>query len=119
VSQNHDCPVFDQLLGSRLLVGNLELRFPLFGAFGAKSFYGPLPIELLAFADAGVAWNDGQRVRLERGPGTAGERHLVTSVGTGFRFNVFGYAVIEVDYVRPLDRPNKNWIWQFNLSPGF
>jgi Tol biopolymer transport system component len=119
VSQNNDCPVFDQLLGSRVLVGNIELRFPLFGAFGARSFYGPLPIELLAFADAGVAWNDGQSVRLERGPSTAGERHLVTSVGTGIRFNVFGYAVIEVDYVRPLDRPNKNWIWQFNLSPGF
>jgi hypothetical protein len=40
-------------------------------------------------------------------------------VGGGLRFNVFGYAVIEVDYVKPLDRPNKGWIWQFNLSPGF
>jgi hypothetical protein len=113
------CPVFDQLLGSRLLVGNLELRFPLFGAFGARSFYGPLPIELLAFADAGVAWNRGQSVRLERGLSSADERRIVTSVGGGFRFNVFGYAVIEVDYVKPLDRPKKNWIWQFNLSPGF
>jgi hypothetical protein len=114
-----DCPVFDQLLGSRLLVGNLELRFPLFGAFGARSFYGPLPIELLAFADAGVAWNSGQSVRFERGVSTGDERRIVTSVGGGLRFNVFGYAVIEVDYVKPLDRPNKGWIWQFNLSPGF
>ena len=28
------CPVFDQLLGSRMVVGNLELRFPLFGVLG-------------------------------------------------------------------------------------
>jgi Tol biopolymer transport system component len=119
VSEAGDCPVFDQLLGSRVLVGNLELRFPLFGAFGARSFYGPLPIELLAFADAGIAWNQGQTIRLERGLSTPTERRMVTSVGGGFRFNVFGYAVIEVDYVRPLDRPQKNWIWQFNLSPGF
>jgi Tol biopolymer transport system component len=118
-SLSGDCPVFDQLLGSRVLVGNLELRFPLFGALGARNFYGPLPIELLAFADAGVAWNQGQSVRFERGPGTANERQLVTSVGAGFRFNVFGYAVIEVDFVKPLDRPRKGWIWQFNLHPGY
>ncbi|HVR70118.1 MAG TPA: BamA/TamA family outer membrane protein [Vicinamibacteria bacterium] len=119
VSAVGDCPVFDQLIGSRLLIGNFELRFPLFGAFGARSFYGPLPIELLAFADAGVAWSRGQSVRFERGSSSPTERRFVTSVGTGFRFNVFGYAVIEVDYVKPLDRPNKGWIWQFNLSPGF
>jgi hypothetical protein len=114
-----DCPVFDQLLGSRVLVGNLELRVPLFGIFGARNFYGPLPIELLAFADAGVAWNKGQTVRFERGQSTATERRFVTSVGTGFRFNVFGYAILEVDLVKPLERPRKGWIWQFNLHPGF
>ena len=119
VSAVGDCPVFDQLIGSRLLIGNFELRFPLFGIFGARNFYGPLPIELLAFADAGVAWNRGQSVRFERGLSSGSERRFVTSVGTGFRFNVFGYAVIEVDYVKPLDRPNKGWIWQFNLSPGW
>jgi hypothetical protein len=119
VSVSGDCPVFDQLLGSRVLIGNFELRFPLFGALGARNFYGPLPIELLAFADAGVAWNSGQTVRFERGQSTATDRRFVTSVGGGLRFNVFGYAIIEVDFVRPLDRPRKNWVWQFNLHPGF
>jgi Tol biopolymer transport system component len=119
VSSTGDCPVFDQIIGSRVLVGNLELRFPLFGAFGARSFYGPLPIELFAFADAGVAWNEGQSIRLQRGQSTNDVRHMVTSVGGGFRFNVFGYAVLQVDYVKPLDRPQKGWFWQFNLIPGF
>jgi hypothetical protein len=30
-----------------------------------------------------------------------------------------GYAVVEIDYVRPLDRPQKGWFWQFSLRPGF
>jgi hypothetical protein len=33
--------------------------------------------------------------------------------------NALGFAVIELDYVRPLDRPRRGWIWQFNLTQGF
>jgi hypothetical protein len=32
--------------------------------------------------------------------------------------NLFGYAVIEVDFVKPLDR-NTGWGWAFNFAPGF
>src|SRR5262249_25583592 len=54
------CPTFDRLLGSRLLVGSVELRFPLFGAIaGGRRWYGPVPIELALFADGGVAWQKG------------------------------------------------------------
>jgi hypothetical protein len=35
------------------------------------------------------------------------------------RLNLLGYAIIEVDLVHPYDRPQKNWIWQFSLVPGF
>jgi hypothetical protein len=35
------------------------------------------------------------------------------------RLNLFGYAVVEIDRVRPLDRPRKGWHWQFNIGPGF
>ena len=41
------------------------------------------------------------------------------SAGAGFRFNLFGFAVAEVNLVRPFDRPAKNWIWEFNFQPGF
>jgi hypothetical protein len=27
--------------------------------------------------------------------------------------------VVEVDYVKPVDRPQKGWTWVFNFSPGF
>ena len=52
------CPLFEDLLGSRLLVGNLELRFPLLRPFtgASRNMYGPLPVEVAFFADAGLAF---------------------------------------------------------------
>jgi Tol biopolymer transport system component len=108
------CPAFDRLFGSRLALANVELRFPLWGAFGGSNFYGPLPIEMAVFADAGVAW--GQSGSTLFG---GGEKEPVSSVGAAIRVNLFGFAVGEVDYVKPLQRPEKGWMWQFNLRPGF
>jgi Tol biopolymer transport system component len=51
------CAVFDRLLGSRMLVANTELRFPLLRPFGMRqNMYGPVPIEVAVFGDGGVAW---------------------------------------------------------------
>jgi Tol biopolymer transport system component len=110
------CPVFDQLFGSKLAVGNAEVRFPLLGIFGAKNFYGPLPIEGALFADTGVAWTSTADAKFLGGGGTRG---FVSSVGAAIRVNVLGLLIAEIDYVRPLDRPLKGWSWQFNLTPGF
>jgi hypothetical protein len=30
-----------------------------------------------------------------------------------------GFAVGQLDYSRPLDRPGRGWIWQFSLRPGY
>ena len=106
--------MYDQLLGSRLAVANVELRFPPFGAFGGRRFYGPLPLELLLFADAGVAWTAGDKAQF-----LGGQRKPVRSWGAGARVNLFGFAVIEVDYVRPLDRPLKSSLWQVNFVGGY
>jgi Tol biopolymer transport system component len=110
-----NCPVYSQLIGTRLLVGNLELRFPLFGLLGLGSgYYGAFPIETALFADAGVAWHQGQTPVL-----FGGSRKLVTSAGVAMRVNLFGFAVAEVDYVRPFQRPRRGWLWQFGLTEGF
>jgi Tol biopolymer transport system component len=108
------CPVFDQLLGSKMVVGNAELRFPPFGAISRsrRNLYGPVPLELVAFADTGVAWTEDIKPKF-----LDGTRDFVTSVGAGARVNLFGYVIAEVDYVRPLDR--QGWHWVFNFSPGF
>ena len=109
------CPAFDRLLGSRMLVGNLEFRFPLLRPFGATSrMYGPVPIEVALFADGGVAWNSGQKPAL-----FGGSRDGVSSAGVALRANLFGYAIGQLDFARPFQRPGSGWVVQFNLSPGF
>jgi Tol biopolymer transport system component len=109
-----ECPVFDQLIGSRIAVANAELRFPLWGVFSRSSYYGPLPLEVALFGDAGVAWTSREEPQF-----LGGDRDWVRSVGAGLRFNLFGYLIGEIDYVKPIDRPEKGWHWQFNFIPGF
>ena len=110
-----DSALYDHLTGTRLLVGNLELRFPLLGVLGlGHGYYGLFPVEAAIFGDGGVAWHQGQSPTL-----FGGSRGLVTSAGGALRVNVFGFAVFEVDYVRPFQRPGKGWLWQFGLTEGF
>jgi Tol biopolymer transport system component len=109
-----DCPAFDTLIGSRIAVGNAELRFPLFGAFNGEYRYGPLPIEAFLFADTGVAWSSTLDPEF-----AGGDRRFVSSVGAGARVNLFGYMVGEIALARPLDRPARGWVFSFNLMPGY
>jgi outer membrane protein assembly factor BamA len=109
------CPVFDRLLGSRVAIVNAEMRVPLWALFGGSNFYGPLPVEMALFADSGVAWGQANSLQFAHGS----NKDPVSSVGAAMRANLFGFAVAELDYVRPLDRPDRGWLWQFNLMPGF
>jgi len=56
-------------------VANAEFRFPLWGAFRRDSFYGPLPIEVGVFGDAGVAWSQVNSLSFN------GDHKPVSSVG--------------------------------------
>lgn len=105
----------DRLFGSRLLLVNFELRFPLLGLLGiGKGYYGVFPLEAYAFYDAGVAW-DGSNQPWFLG----GERKPLSSVGVGVRANLFGFLIAGVHYVHPFQRTDRNWYWQFTLSPAF
>jgi outer membrane protein assembly factor BamA len=107
------CSVRAELAGSRLLVAKLETRFPLLGVPSRRLHYGPLPVEGVLFADAGVAWTGGTRPAL-----AGGDRSLVKSAGAGVRLGVFG-LVLEFDAVRPFDRPDGGWSFVFDVRPGF
>jgi hypothetical protein len=110
-----NCPAFDRLMGSRMLVANLELRFPLLRPFGvSRAMYGPLPVEVALFADSGVAWNRGEKPDF-----LGGTRDAVSSAGVAFRVNVLGFAVAQFDLTRPFQRPREGWVFQFHLTPGF
>jgi Tol biopolymer transport system component len=107
--------VFDRLLGSKMAVMNWELRFPLLGLFRlGHGYYGYLPLETGFFYDSGVTWSNGSKPQL-----IGGDRKAVRSYGLLSRFNLFGAAILELDYVNPVDRPNQGWYWQFNLTSGF
>ena len=107
------CPELDDMLGSRLAVANLELRLPVLRPFGlSRSMYGPMPVEVAAFVDGGVAWRRSQEGR--RGPGAP-----AWSTGVTIRTNLIGFGVGQLDIARPLSRPDDGWVVQFNLSPAF
>ena len=108
------CPAFDRLIGSRVAIANAELRFPLWSLFRRDEFYGPLPVEMAVFADGGVAWGANGRTFVTRSDSTP-----VASAGIAARANLLGFAVAEVDFVRPLNRPGRGWLWQFSLIQGF
>jgi Tol biopolymer transport system component len=113
IQADGSCPAFDRLIGSKIAIANAELRVPVWSLFGGDNFYGPLPVELALFGDAGLAWDRSST------PGfSSGDREPVTSIGAAIRANAFGFAVVEIDYVKPLNR-DRGWIWQFSLRPGF
>jgi len=110
------CRVFDRLAGSKMIVFNTELRFPVFNVLGlGKGYYGILPVELAAFFDGGLAWTSQDRAWFLEG----GDRKPVFSAGLTLRMNVFGYAILGVSATHPFNRPNKDWVFQFMFTPGF
>jgi outer membrane protein assembly factor BamA len=135
------CPAFDRLFGSKVAVANAELRIPLFGTEGFGLINFPfLPTEVSPFFDAGVAYTNFQNpdfriatadndipskcvnaasssVLQAYYPCTS--RIPVFSTGMSFRFNLLGYAIMEAYVAHPFQRPTKNWVWGFQLAPGW
>ena len=102
-----------ELLGSRLLVGNLELRVPLWGMLTRQLDYGSLPIDTFVFADSGMVWS---RRQID-GIG-AGRRTIISSIGVGARMNAGGLP-FEIAAVRALDGPAPGWGLDFGFRVGF
>ena len=108
------CPVADDLVGSRMLVANAEVRAPLVGLFRGDLQYGPVPIEVAAFTDAGITWTQTTRPAF-----VGGTRDVLRSVGGAVRVNVFGLLIVEIAASRPLDRNDNGWRWQVGIREGF
>lgn len=107
----NECDVVDRLSGSRSLVANVELRFPVLGLRSRSHTYGRIPLEGVVFADAGMAAGGGaaswpRRTRLAR------------SVGASVRIAPFGF-VTELGAVRTFDHPSRRWSFLFDFRPGF
>ena len=103
----------DELLGNRMLVGNLELRFPIWGLLTRQIEYGTFPIDAFVFADGGIIsragigdWHLGSR------------RTAISSIGGGIRVNALGLP-IEAGMIRALDGPRPRWHFDLGFRVGF
>ena len=113
------CP-YQELLGNRMLVGNVELRLPLIGGIGVIHAPSVPPISVGAFYDTGKAWTGAGDASCSADDGACefSDRRWVASAGLFTRVNLFGFLIAQIDFVAPLDRA-ENTMWQFSLSPGF
>lgn len=113
------CQQLNRLIGSRMAISNLELRFPVLGPeefalFGTRI----IPTTLTTFFDGGVAWtkNESPELRWER---ESSERIPVFSAGASIRVNILGYLITELYYAVPFQRPEKKGYFGFHISPGW
>jgi hypothetical protein len=105
-----ECSLLGELTGARLAVMNLELRAPLLGLLTGDLYYGKVPIEALAFVDAGLMWT--------RNAGADLERDQFRSIGAGARANLGGF-LFEMTAARPFDRGSGGWTASLLLRPGW
>jgi hypothetical protein len=113
-AESGECNVFRGLLGSRLLVANVEVRAPIPGVFRGQLEYGRVPLDVAAFFDAGVSWTSREMPAV-----LGGQRPIVRSAGAAIRANLFGLLILELSASRPLDRPHRSLQWQIGIRQGF
>jgi outer membrane protein assembly factor BamA len=113
VDDQGECGALEELLGSRLLVGNVEVRAPLLGIRSRELRYGPVPVEGFLFADSGLVWARSAAFTV-----AAGERRLVGSFGMGARINAFGIP-LDIAAVRAMSAPARGWSFEVSFRPGF
>jgi len=121
-SSQTGCSDLDQLIGSKIAVGNVELRFPLTRSLVLGFLpVGFPPIEGALFYDIGMAWNDASVIKWHRGVSEDPllVRTPLRSWGGSIRANVFGLLIMRLDYTKPLNRALKHAYWTVSLGPTF
>ena len=104
----------DELLGSRVLVSNLEIRFPIWGMLSRQLDYGRIPADAFLFADGGLVWSGSRSV----GSVLGSQANGITSIGGGVRLNAGGLP-FEIAAIRALDGPHPEWHYDFGFRVGF
>ncbi len=114
-----------RLIGTRAVVFNEELRFPIIRRFDLGALpIGLPPVDGALFYDAGLAWNAGQAIHFARpanyDPNQDIDRYFLRSYGGALRVNLFNIAVLNWSVARPLDRPGfTKFYWTFSLGVGY
>jgi Tol biopolymer transport system component len=120
-SQEDFSRFLDNLIGTRMLLGGLELKVPFTGperlALISSGFFFT---ELGWFLDAGIAWREGQSLGFNLTSNTQNERYAVFSTGPSLRINLFGALVLEPYYAIPFTVDTRlRGVWGLNFWPGW
>lgn len=121
----NDAPeLIEQMAGSKILIGNVELRLPFTGpkklALIPSNF---LLTDLNLFFDAGLGWfiNEDLKKQNEGDPFAPVQHKPILSTGVSLRLNLFGALILEPYYALPLSVPKdkRGWTFGLNIVPGW
>jgi outer membrane protein assembly factor BamA len=108
--------------GSRIAIANAELRFPFIQQLG---LVGPVPLGVFnlrgaVFADAGLAWDQGEAVRVSHAVGDRRRlRDLMFGFGTGVRTALY-FFIVKLDVAWRTDLVDiSEPRWHFSIGPEF
>jgi Tol biopolymer transport system component len=120
VNTTTGCAALDRLVGTQVGVGTVELRFPIINpSYGLPAAFPP--IEGALFYDIGLAWDEQSTLKWSRDPGDdpVRVRTPLQTLGVSIRTNLFGFAVLRLDYSIPQERRAIKGLWTFSLGPTF
>lgn len=105
-------------VGSKMIVGNVEIRLPFTGPRRLsviKSNF--LVTDLNVFFDAGMAFYENSDLK----EGAFLQHKPIFSTGVSVRVNLFGYLVLEPYFALPISAPESERTWRFGLNfiPGW
>jgi hypothetical protein len=109
---------FDQLIGSKLLISNFEIRIPFTGPERLSLIKSKVFLtDLNFFVDGGVAWTDFEQFTDNNKSGYLDAVPVFTT-GISLRINLFGAMILEPYYAYPLLKASKG-SFGFNFIPGW
>lgn len=109
---------FDQLIGSKLLISNFEIRIPFTGPERLSLIKSKVFLtDLNFFVDGGVTWYDYEQFSNSNKSGFL-DAAPVFSTGVSLRINLFGALILEPYYAYPILKESKG-SFGFNLIPGW
>jgi len=117
-STEEDPYFLQRTIGSKILVGNFEIRLPFTGPRRLsliKSNF--LVTDLNLFFDAGLAFYEFDELK----KGSQNYHEPIFSTGVSLRVNLFGYLVLEPFFAIPLTAPEPERKFRFGLNfiPGW
>ena len=110
---------FNQLTGSKMFVGNFEIRLPFTGpeklsAIKSKFLFS----ELALFVDGGVAFNEFSDFGNKTDNGSVLKPKPIFSTGLSMRINLFNALILEPYYAIPLQGKTRG-VFGINIVPGW